>query len=254
MRQSVETMTLTGPGRLREPVPALCYLFLMTMIPATARTLTLSILLLCTGPACLGNLPLPGYVPDPTASSGDLMDGAWVFQTGKVLIRMTPMTDEARSAYILEDTGSHVDPFGPRADGSPRFMSFLLEILNRSGGPLSFEPQKCWLMAPPGELKLPVDLGRIQTGYSVHEQEMPEAFMVAGQALFNGEQQLPPGHKVTGLLVFSTPKESPREFRIEMSLTDSRGKTLHYTAAYATEKRLNKKLKKLQRQREKGTR
>ena len=132
MRQSVETMTLAGRGRLREPVPALCYLFLMMMNPATARALALSVLFLCAGPACLGNPPLPGYLPDPTASSGDLMDGVWVFQTSKVLIRMSPMTDEARAAYILEDTGSHVDPFGPRADGSTRFVSFLLEILNLS--------------------------------------------------------------------------------------------------------------------------
>jgi len=182
------------------------------------------------------------------------MDGVWVFQSSTVLIRMTPMSDAARAEYILKRTGSGIDPFGPRPDGSYRFVSFLLEIMNRSDGPLAFEPQKCWLLAPPGELKLPVDLARIQTGYSVHEQEMPEAFTVAGQALFNGEQQLIPGHKVTGLLVFSAPGDSPREFRIELPIVNSRGKTFEYIAAYATEKRLTKKLKKLKRQQEKGTR
>ena len=233
-------------------MPPLCYLDLVSR--RIFSTLLLAAILAAGFALAQNTALLPGYLPDPTASNGELMDGVWVFQSRNVVIRMTPMTDAARSAYIKEKTGSRVDPFGPRPDGSPRFVSFLLEILNRSDGPLAFEPQKCWLMAPPFELKLPVDLARIQTGYSVHEQEMPEAFTVAGQALFNGEQQLRPGHKVTGLLVFSAPRESPREFRIELQLVDSLGKTLEYKAAYATEKRVGKNLKKLQRQQEKGSR
>ena len=230
----------------------LCDIF-PTVRPIAAPTRPLAVLfLLAAVSVCLGNPPIPGYLPDPTASNGELMEGVWVFQSRTLLIRMTPLTDEARSAYILEKTGSRADLFGPRPDGSPRFVSFLLEILNRSDGPLAFEPQKCWLLAPPGELKLPVDLARIQTGYSVHEQEMPEQFTVAGQALINGEQILPPGHKITGLLVFSAPKESPREFRIELRLVNSRGKTFEYIASYATEKRLQKKMKKLQKQQKKG--
>ena len=236
----------------------LCYLDLMNrrifsaVLLASVFSATLVFAQSGAAPAPDAPAPLPGYLPDPTASSGELMEGAWVFQSRTVLIRMTPLTDETRSAYIREKTGSLLDPFGPRPDGSPRFISFLLEILNRSDGPLAFEPQKCWLLAPPGELKLPVDLARIQTGYSVHEQDMPEQFTVAGQALINGEQILPPGHKVSGLLVFSAPSKSPREFRIELQLMNSRGKTLEYKAAYATEKRLQKKMKKLLRQQEKG--
>ena len=83
---------------------------------------------------------------------------------------------------------------------------------------------------------------------------MPAEFSVAGQALFNGEQQLPPGHKVSGLLVFSAPRDSPREFRVELQLVDSRGKTFEYKAGYATEKRMARKMKKLRKQQEKGSR
>ncbi len=254
MRQLIKDKTLTARCLVCESAAALWYLFPVRIKHTAFRPPAVIVLLLATASVCLGNPLLPGYLPDPTASNGELMDGVWVFQSRTVVIRMTPMTDASRSAYIEEKTGSSVDPFGPRPDGSVRFVSFLLEILNRSDGPLAFEPQKCWLLAPPGELKLPVDLARIQTGYSVHEQDMPEAFTVAAQALFNGEQHLTPGHKVTGLLVFSAPRDSPREFRVELPIVDSRGQTFEYKAAYATEKRLNKKLKKLQRQRERGTR
>lgn len=254
MRHDIRDKTLTGHRRLCEPDLPLWYLFPVRPKQAIIKTLALFFLLLATSTASLGSSPLPGYLPDPTATNGELMDGVWVFQSSKVVIRLTPLNDDTRAAYILKRTGSRVDPFGPRPDGSYRFVSFLLEIMNRSDGPLAFEPQKCWLLAPPGELKLPVDLGRIQTGYSVNEQEMPAEFTVAGQALFNGEQHLPPGRKVTGMLVFSAPKDDPREFRVEIPLVDSRGRTLEYKAAYATEKRLNKKMKKLQKQREKGKR
>jgi|GEM_PF-6666949 len=197
--------------------------------------------------------PPPGFLPDPTSSNGELHeDGVWVFRTGPALIRMSPLTDRGRAAYIQERTGSRIDPFGPKPDGTVRFIVFKLEILNRSDSPIVFEPQKSWLLAKPSEMKLPVDLARIQTGYSVHEREMPKEFNVAGQALLNGERQLPPGVKTSGLLAFTALRNRPREFRIDLEVVDSRGNTYKYRASYTTEKVLKKRMKKLEKQRREG--
>jgi len=174
---------------------------------------TLSVALAFAQPATTGPAPMPGFLPDPTGSTGELLeDGVWIFRLGPALIRLTPLDDQARRDYILEQTGSRTDPFGPKPDGSPRFISFKLEIMNRSKTLIVFEPQKTVLMALPTEMKLPVDLARMQTGYSVHEQEMPAEFSIAGQALLNRESHLPPGVKSSGLLAFTALKNSPREF------------------------------------------
>ena len=47
-------------------------------------------------------------------------------------------------------------------------------------------------------------------------------------------------------------KNSPKEFYIELVIVNTRGKSFEYRASYATQKRLDKKMKKLEKQQKKG--
>lgn len=182
--------------------------------------------------------PAVRFAPDASAPGAPRIEGeAFAVETPAFVARLEQLDDARRRAYLEDRAGTATDPFASRPDAAPSFLTFLLEIENRSAGTLVFEPLTCRLVLPGNDFRNPLDLATIQSAYGVLEREMPRAYLAAGQALFAGDAFLEPNERRSGLLVYQAPAPRTKAFFLEIQLTLPSGESVGFKAPYRRVKR-----------------
>lgn len=231
------------------------------MKPRTTISLLVLALVLCGQPVADDPLPripamtpVEGYGPSPDESTATLApDGSWGMLIGGYVIRLTPLGEEGRRAYIEGLTGHHVDPFATRDGQEQKFVTFLLEMANREKGVMVYQPQRTWMKTRNAQIHLPLDLPTMRSVYAMHTTDMPEAFAAAGRALFDGETTLNEGEGRSGLLVFEALDPWPKTiWSVEFPVTIGNGELVQFVAMYSSLDRLEKRRKKAEKKAEKA--
>lgn len=185
--------------------------------------------------------PAPFWEPDATSAGAPaFVDGAWQVEEPAFRARLKLLEAAERLEFIRRRTGVEVDPFAVRPQAGAAFVSFLLEIENRSGGPLSFEPGTCLLVGADRELRTPLDWGSIEAAYAAMDRTMPPAYRKIRPALLEGASVLGPGRRLEGLLVYRVPG-SLRTFRVEVVLTTAVGERVGFAAPHRLVRRPRRK-------------
>ncbi len=185
--------------------------------------------------SALAGKPAAGaFVPDASVAGAPPLDGqVWKVEAEGFTARLAMLDDASRQRYLRERAGSSIDPFAAAArEGPPAFLTFLLDLENRGGGNLYFQPLMCPIMTPKGDIRNPLDLPSIQTVYEMLDQKMPPAYAAVGKALFADQVVLPPGGSASGLLVYRTADLKTRTLRLEVRATTSSGETLQFQVPY----------------------
>lgn len=176
------------------------------------------------------------YVPDAaieTLPEGLNLDGpTWTMSTPTFRVQLRQLDDEERRKYVLNTTGSTVDPFAGRPDRPRGFLTFLLLIENRADQGLIFQPQNCWLKTPHNKIEYPLDQVAIRSAFTMLDQEFPPAYEKAARALLEGEKRVPAGERVHGLLVYRSPHERMRRFHVDVPVTLGNGESKSFSAPY----------------------
>jgi len=218
----------------------------MKLIGITLNALVLLALIspvAATEPPKGGSLsPVPGFEPDPASANGELGErGEWTFLAGSLAVRLTPLDQETRQAYLREHVGIGTDPFAGRPGETPPFVTFLLEVANGSHDPVTFRPQKSWLVTSANRVRIPMDRLTMESAYRMRNTEMPPAYHAAADLLLSDEVTLADGQKVVGLLAYESLPEKTRWFRIDMELTGPLAERIDFRAFYRKAKGKKKK-------------
>ena len=181
--------------------------------------------------------PLP-YAPEDPAGAPPREGEAWIYTTESAAARLERIDDAARLAYIETLTGFRIDPFTAGPTRTKEYVSFRLDLENRSKGVLIFQPLNCRIYAPgQNGWRGPYDLPALQSAFEVFEQEFPEAYRHAAKALFDGEVLLNPGEKRSGLLVFPAVDAKRQAFRVEVGWTTFDARSESFVAPYRRPKK-----------------
>lgn len=159
-------------------------------------------------------------------------DGAWVLDTPQVLIRLTPLDDAERGAFIRERTGHSIDPFATPPDRPKGFLTWKIELHNRSKERIIYQPQSTLLVTKSKFPLRPLDLPEIESAFALLEREVPPAYRHVRKALFDGEVILSPGQRASGLLVFRMVPPRTKAFTIDLAVTHASGESSRLSAAY----------------------
>ena len=200
-----------------------------------------SIVLVALGLAAAGDLP---YEPDDSEElAGYLNEETWIEQGPGCEIRVRMLTEEQRLAFLEETTGFRIDPYATPPDQEPRFISFLLEIENRSEGQIYFQSQSAWLRAG-AQIQNPLGLDGLSSTYAIVEMEMKPAYERARPAIMEGSSTILPGETKRGVLIYRKVKERTKKFYLELQLTMPTGELMRTHSPYRLVKKKKKKDKK----------
>ncbi len=129
-----------------------------------------------------------------------------------------------------------MDPFAARPTGEAVFVSYVLEVENRSGAVLSLEPDACLLVGPDRQLRTPLDLASIEAAYGAADRPMPPVYERVRPALLESSVLVRPGQRAEGLLVYRVPR-SLRRFQVEVALTTAAGERVGFAAPHRRARR-----------------
>lgn len=180
---------------------------------------------------------IPGFYPDLEHSTCLMeQDGAWTLPVENVLVRFTPLTGDERRRYLEEVVGTATDPFLARPD-TQGFNTFLIQLENRGGQSLLFDPAKCWQQARSKRIWLPLDLPEMMEAYRLIEAEFPPAYEKAAEALVQLPVYLDPGQRKQGLMIYPGVPEKTKSFHIDLEISDTRGEKIDCKLFYKKEKK-----------------
>jgi hypothetical protein len=203
-----------------------------------SSALALLAILLLTASLGAKGPPLP-YLPEDTAPGAPPREGeAWMYATDSAVARLERIDDAARLAYIEAVTGFRIDPFVAGPTRTKTYVTFRLDLENRSKSVLIFQPLNCRIYAPgQNGWRGPYDLPALQSAFEVFEQEFPPAYAQAAKALFDGEVILNPGEKRSGLLVFPAVDPKWNAYHVEIGWTTADARHEGFEAPYRRPKK-----------------
>jgi len=204
------------------------------------RLLPLLLLLFALGAPEAADLP---YEPDDGKElSAYLEDGTWIEQGPGCEIRLRLLTEKERLAFLEQTTGFRIDPYATPPDQEPRFISFLLEVENRSEGQIYFQTQSAWLRAG-AQIQNPLGIDGLSSRYAVVEMKMGEAYERARPAIMEGSSTIVAGETKRGILVYRKVKERTKKFFVELQLTMPTGELMRTNFPYRLVKKKKDKKK-----------
>jgi hypothetical protein len=181
--------------------------------------------------------PLP-YVPEDLPGSPPREGEAWTYATESAVARLERIDDATRLAFIESVSGFQIDPFVAGPTRTKEYVTFRLDLENRSKGVLNFQPLNCRIYAPgQNGWRGPYDLPALQSAFEVFEQEFPPAYRHAAKAMFDGGVMLGPGEKRSGLLVFPAVEARRTAFRVEVGWTTVDARSESFEVAYRRPKK-----------------
>jgi len=176
---------------------------------------------------------VPTWIPEPAEARLVTLDGAaWKAEGGAWAARLVALDDAERWAYLRDLVGAATDPFAPKPGTPPGFLTFLLEIDNRSKEPLGFQAGNCRLITRNRKIGYPLDMPTLEASFHMLDREIPPAWGATRRALFDGETTLSPGERAQGLLVFRAPDPRTRSFTVEVILSTASVEAAAFTVAY----------------------
>jgi hypothetical protein len=222
---------LCGVARLiRSASTLMLHTGLHVQIPVGVLVLCAALLAL---PAGAGKAAYPDFVPAPDKETAPQLDGVtWVTDQPAYAVRLTKVGNEPRQKYIRSVTGADIDPFAARPDEPPRYISFLLQIKNRTDGRLVFNPLQCWLFTNQSEILTPMGLSDLAFLYRTMEQELPAAYEQVDAALLGPTRVINSQASLHGLLVYRAPKGRTKNFKIDVQFTLPTGDVVKISAPY----------------------
>jgi len=203
-----------------------------------------TVLMVLTGPflitALLAGIPCHAgdttrvvYEPAPEKKGAPELHGeTWVQEGELYAIRLQKLDDAERQAYIERVTGLATDPFATKPGHDPRFVSFLLEIENRSDGSINLNPFNCWLMPSNAKVKNPIGITDLSFSYHVAGADLPPAYEKVGEVLIDHPRAIKAGWSFHGLLVYHVVEPNPRSYHVDVQLTLPDGKLARFSAPY----------------------
>lgn len=204
------------------------------------RWLPVSIILLALSLATAGELP---YEPDDSKELPGYLNGeTWIEQGPGCEIRLRMLTEAERLAFLEETTGYRIDPYATPPNQEPRFVSFLLEIENRTEGQILFQSQSAWLRAGT-QIQNPLGIDGLSSTYAVVEMQMGSAYERARPGIMEGSSTIVAGETKRGVLVYRKVKERTKKFYVEMQLTMPSGELMRTHAPYRVVKKKKDKKK-----------
>jgi len=184
-------------------------------------------------PCRAGDSYVVTYDPFPEKKGAPALQGSTWFQEGELYaIRLQRLTDEERQAYIKITTGLPTDPFATKPGHEPRFLSFLLEIENRSDGGIDLNPFNCWLMPSNSKVRNPLGLTDLSFSYHMAGADLPEAYEKVGSVLIDQPKTILAGSSFHGLLVYRNLESKPRAYHVDVQLTLPTGNLARFSAPY----------------------
>jgi len=188
---------------------------------------------LAGGPGYSAPAEVLPYLPDPGAKDAPELQGSTWAETGEgYAIRLQMIDDEQRQAYLVRSTGLATDPFAGRPGQAPRFLSFLLEIENRTEGELAFNPQDCWLMTNRKKIETPLGLTDLSFDYHVAGADLPPAYENVGRVLLVHPATIRPGGSLHGLLVYRAVEPATKTFGVDVQFVLPDGNVVRLKAPY----------------------
>jgi len=161
------------------------------------------------------------------------LQGSTWFQEGEgFAIRLQKIDEAERQAFILRSTGLATDPFAGRPGRPPRFLSFLLEIENRTAGELALNPLDCWLMTNRKKIETPLGLTDLSFHYHIVGADLPPAYEKVGRVLLAHPLTVASGGSVHGLLVYRAIDAKTKTFRVDVQLVLPDGDVIRFAAPY----------------------
>ena len=186
--------------------------------------------------------PVPGFVPDPERATCRLdPSGAWFLPGDSVGLRLAPLDDALRVAYLKRAAGTESDPFAARSDGRPSFLTFHVTVENREHASLVFEPQRCWLRTNLGQVRVPLDAVSAGSAYRLRGGELPAAYRPAMETLLGGDEVLARAESAGGLLAYESVRPKTRSFVVELHASTGDGEHRTCRAAYRRETKKERK-------------
>jgi hypothetical protein len=183
-------------------------------------------------PAAAGAPEAP-FVPDADAPGAmRLSRSTWEDRGPGFTVRVQRLDEAERQAYLKEIVGAPVDPFPSRPDEAPRYLTFLLQIENASGGSLEFQPQNCWLMTNKREILYPIGIEGLRTSHDLVGAEMAPAYERAKPGVLEDTRTLAPGQTLTGLLVYRAPLPKTKSFQLDIQFATADGEIVRLAAPY----------------------
>jgi methylenetetrahydrofolate dehydrogenase (NADP+)/methenyltetrahydrofolate cyclohydrolase len=142
----------------------------------TFRRSFLALVLLPAFSVCLAGKTVVGsFVPDAGVPGAPSLDGqVFKIESPGFAARVALLDDASRQEFLKARLGRTTDPFlaAPR-EGRPGFLTFLLELENRGGGTLYFQPLMCPITTPQGDIRSPLDRDTLQTTYEMLDKSCP---------------------------------------------------------------------------------
>jgi hypothetical protein len=188
----------------------------------------------CAGPfAAAGEKIPPPFEPNPEAEGAPELHGeTWVEEGAEHAIRLQQVNDEERQAYIQRVTGLPTDPFASRPGMPPQYLSFLLEVENRTDGSLDLNPLNFWLQSNKKKIKTPIGLADLSFNYHVAGAELPQAYENVESALLSQPVVIGAGRARHGLLIYRAVDPKAKRFTVEVQLTMPDGDVVRFVAPY----------------------
>jgi len=202
-------------------------------VRAILAGLFLAAVLVAGGAAPAGQKAGQRYEPNPAAKEAPALHGSTWLQEGEgYAIRLQNISEEERQAFILRSTGLPTDPFAGRPGQPPRFLSFLLELENRTEGELALNPLDCWLKTNRGRIETPLGISDLSFLYHVAGADLPPAYESVGRLLLAHPVVVEAGGSLHGLLVYRTVEEKTKSFNVEVQLVLPDGNVARFAAPY----------------------
>jgi len=195
--------------------------------------LILAAALAAAGPAQAGPAAGVSFRPDPEAKNAPRLQGStWSQEAEGYAIRLQMIDEDERLAFIRSSTGLATDPFAGRPDQPPRFLSFLLQVENRTDGELALNPLDCWLMTNRKKIETPLGLTDLSFEYRVAGADLPPAYETVGRVLLALPAVVGPRSSLHGLLVYHAVEPKTKSFGVDVQLILPDGNVVRFTAPY----------------------
>jgi hypothetical protein len=177
--------------------------------------------------------PVAQFEPDPDGpGTGQIQGSTWVGGGTTWQVWIKQLDDAERLNFIERTTGLAIDPFAGRPDQPPAYHTFLVVLENQGSGPLSFNPQSCWLKTNRSKILLPQGLAGLSFNYRVSGREFPMAYETVQDALFEQAVLVAPGGRVSGLLIYDRVGKKTKRWDLGLRLTLPDGERAAFNAPY----------------------
>jgi hypothetical protein len=178
-------------------------------------------------------VPPPVWEPDLSVPGAPPLQGTtWVGEAPGWAMWLKKLDDAERLSFIAGQTGVTIDPFASRPDEPPAYLSFLVVVENRSQDGIVFNPMNSWLTTNREEVQTPIGLADLSFDYKTTGRELPPAYGRIGPALLETAKTIPPGEKLSGLLIYPAIRPKSKTYEVAVQVTLPSGDQSGFSAPY----------------------